>query len=124
MQIPSFQAGWLATALLLLNGCSKQPGAEVIESDANGYLCQKCGAKVFSERKVFLEKCPKCGADALSDVVGYFCSKDQHLTLRPRVSGPTGAAVCEQCQSPLKSAMVSPREKDLKGWGAEKTSQK
>ncbi len=112
----------LAGFLLLAAGCGKQTSMESVDSDANGYLCQKCNAKVYTPRKVFLEKCPKCSADALADVVGYFCVKDQHLTLRPKISGPAGAAVCEKCQTPLKSAMVSPREKDLQAWGAEKTT--
>jgi len=93
-----------------------------IETDAHGYLCQHCGAKFYTSRKVFLEsKCPKCQQETLVDVVGYRCGKDHHLTIRPRVSGPEGAAICEVCQMPLKNAMVSPREKDLIAWGATKT---
>jgi hypothetical protein len=55
-------------------------------------------------------------------VVGYMCEKDHHLTIRPRVAGPEGAAVCEVCGANLKNAMVSPREKDLLAWGAVKTT--
>jgi hypothetical protein len=93
-----------------------------IETDAHGYACRQCGAKFYTEQKVFLEsKCPKCQQQTLDDVTGYWCEKDRHLTIRPRVSGPAGAAVCEKCGAPLKNAMVSPREKDLLAWGATKT---
>lgn len=104
--------------LFLVAGCSKDPGMEAIETDANGYLCQKCRAKIFTDRKVFPEKCPKCNQDALVEVVAFKCPNDHHLTLRPKVSGPEGAAVCEQCQAPLKSAMVQPHKRDLETWGA------
>lgn len=112
----------LALVGFLIGGCSEDPRMESIETDAHGYLCQQCGAKFYTGRKVFLEsKCPKCQQYTLVDVVGYLCEKDHHLTIRPRVSGPEGAAVCEVCQTPLKNAMVSPREKDLIAWGATKT---
>jgi hypothetical protein len=112
----------LALVGLLIGGCSKDSRMESIETDAHGYLCQQCGAKFYTGRKVFLEsKCPKCQQDTLVDVVGYMCEKDHHLTLRPKVSGPEGAAICEVCQTHLKNAMVSPREKDLIAWGATRT---
>ena len=94
-----------------------------IETDAHGYLCLQCGAKYYTEQKVFLEsKCPKCQQDTLSDVTGYWCEKDKYLTIRPTVRGPAGAAICEKCKQSLKGAMVSPREKDLLAWGAAKTT--
>jgi predicted SprT family Zn-dependent metalloprotease len=111
----SLLAGLMA---LLLAGCSKDPGMESIETDANGYFCQKCQAKMFTARKVFLENCPKCKENALAEVLGYRCSNDQHLTLRPKVPGAAGAAVCEQCNAQLKHALVQPRKKDLAAWGA------
>jgi DNA-directed RNA polymerase subunit RPC12/RpoP len=124
-------AGWVRTVralriaglgcLLVFCGCSRDTSFDAIETDANGYLCMKCGAKLYTDRKVFLEsKCPKCGQDGLADVVGFKCVQDQRLTIRPKVSGPEGAAVCEQCGAHLKNAMVSPREADLKKWGATK----
>jgi hypothetical protein len=112
----------LALVGFLSGGCSKDSSMDSIETDAHGYLCQQCRAKFYTARKVFLEsKCPKCQQDTLVDVVGYLCEKDQHLTIRPRVAGPAGAAICEVCQTPLKNAMVSPRAKDLIAWGAIKT---
>jgi hypothetical protein len=116
--------GLLQAALmaLLLAGCSKDPGMDAIETDANGYFCQKCRAKMFTDRKVFLEKCPKCQADLVAEVVGYRCGKDQHLTLRPKVPGPEGAAVCEQCNASLKHALVQPKKNDLAIWGATKVT--
>jgi hypothetical protein len=113
----------LSVFLLGVASCSKDPGMAAIETDANGYLCLKCGAKMYTDRTVFLENCPKCKQDGLAEVVGYMCLKDHHLTLRPKVSGPEGAAVCEQCNAHLKSALVSPHLADLKKWGAIKTTQ-
>lgn len=104
-------------------GCKKDAATEAIETDANGYLCLQCGGKFYTARRVFLEsKCPKCGQETLADVVGFVCPKDQHLTIRPKVTGPQGAAVCEQCGEHLKNAMFMPREKDFKTWGATKTT--
>jgi hypothetical protein len=112
----------LTVVSLLITGCSKDAAMQSIETDAHGYACRQCGAKFYTEQKVFLEsKCPKCQQQTLDDVTGYWCEKDKHLTIRPRVSGPAGAAVCEKCGSPLKNAMVSPKEKDLLAWGATKT---
>jgi hypothetical protein len=119
-----FQALVPGVLLLLVGGCSKDPGMEAIETDANGYFCQKCRAKLFTDRKVFLENCPHCKEDGLVEVVGYRCAKDQHQTLRPKVSGPEGAAVCEQCSAILKNAMFQPHKKDLEAWGATKAGPK
>jgi len=95
---------------------------EAVESDANGYICLKCGAKLYTERSVFLgPQCPKCGAESLMDVTGYYCEKDKYLTIRPRRKDPQ-PIVCDKCKAPLANAMRSPREKDLKEWGATKTS--
>jgi hypothetical protein len=112
----------VAAVLLGATACKKDAALEAMESDANGYVCLKCGVKLYTERSVFIgPKCPKCQEDSLMDVVGYYCAKDQHLTIRPR-RGDRQGAVCEQCQQPLANAMHSPREKDLKAWGATKTS--
>jgi predicted SprT family Zn-dependent metalloprotease len=121
-QLLIFQSLLVGLMALLFTGCSKDQGMDAIETDANGYFCQKCRAKMFTDRKVFLEKCPKCKADALVEVVGYRCANDQHLTLRPKVSGPEGAAVCEQCNAQLKHALVQPHKKDLETWGATKVT--
>src|SRR5690349_5287916 len=126
-QRPTRQTGrWAAIAFGLLTwvltSCSGSSGFDSIETDAHGYVCLKCGVKVYTERKVFLEsKCPKCSEQTLVDTVGFKCSQDQHLTIRPKVSGPAGASVCEKCGAHLQNAMVSPREKDLIAWGATKT---
>lgn len=102
-------------------GCKQGAAADAIETDANGYVCLHCGAKFCTSRNEFLEsKCPKCQQYALAEVVGYRCEKDHHLTIRPRVSGPEGAAVCEICGTHLANAMVLPHEKDLMAWGAVK----
>jgi hypothetical protein len=51
--------------------------------------------------------------------VGYYCDKDQHLTIRAS-EGDRQGAICEKCQARLVNAMKSPREKDYKAWGATK----
>lgn len=90
------------------------------DSDANGYLCLKCGAKLYTDRTVFIgPQCPKCGEDTLREVVGYLCEKDRHLTIR---ASRSSGANCELCKTSLKNAMFMPKEKDLKSWGAVKTS--
>lgn len=120
-----FLAGLLAATSLSLAGCSKDPAQAAIETDAHGYLCQKCAGKFFTGPQVFLEsKCPKCQQEGLVEVIGYWCEKDQQLTIRPKVSGPEGASVCEKCSAHLMNAMVSPREKDLLPWGATKAGTK
>jgi DNA-directed RNA polymerase subunit RPC12/RpoP len=112
----------LAAALLSATGCKKDSAIEAMETDANGYVCLKCGVKLYTDRSVFIgPKCPKCQEDSLTEVVGYYCEKCQHLTIRSR-RGDRQGAVCDKCQQPLANAMRSPREKDLKGWGATKTS--
>ncbi len=124
------RAGSLCQAFLVWSvlmvaavSCKREEGFEAMETDAHGYVCLKCGGKFYTEQKVFLEsKCPQCQQDTLVDAIGYKCGKDQHLTIRPKVSGSEGAAICEKCGAHLKDAMVSPREKDLKTWGATKTS--
>jgi len=106
----------------LLSGCSKDPAMASIETDANGYYCIKCKVKLYTDRKVFLENCPKCGENGLVEVVGYVCDKDQHVTLRPKMSGPDGAAICELCGAGLKHSMVQPHAKDFEAWGATKAA--
>ena len=130
---PAFgRAGWkpgiafllacLTALALAASACKKDVAADAMETDANGYVCLKCGVKLYTDRSVFIgPKCPKCSEDALMTVVGYYCDKDKHLTIRAQRGDPHGP-VCEQCQAPLSNAMRSPREKDLKSWGATKTS--
>lgn len=118
----SFLLGLVFFVLCLaFTACKRDVAAEASDSDANGYLCQKCGAKLYTDRSVFLtQRCPKCQQDALAEVVGYECPKDHHITIRGR-SGERGSPLCEQCQAPL-GGMLLPREKTLKEWGATKTS--
>jgi hypothetical protein len=112
----------VAAVLVGATACKKEAALEAMDTDANGYLCLKCGVKLYTDRKVFIgPQCPKCQQDTLMDVVGYYCAKDQHLTIRAR-RGDRQGAVCDQCQQPLGNAMRSPREKDLKAWGATKAS--
>ena len=125
---PGFRLGlgvvalWLAALALLAAACKKDAALDAMDSDANGYWCLKCGVKLYTARSVFIgPQCPKCQQETLMDVVGYECPKDHHLTIRPK-RGDRQPLACEQCQGPLVNAMRSPREKDLKAWGATKTS--
>jgi DNA-directed RNA polymerase subunit RPC12/RpoP len=118
--------GWRTVLLCLallaasLTACNRDPGLSAIETDANGYLCLKCEAKFYTERTVFMgSKCPQCKENTLRQTVGYYCEKDQHLTIRAG-EGDRQGAVCEKCQAHLGNAMKSPREKDYKAWGATK----
>jgi hypothetical protein len=112
----------LFVIILGATACKKDAAMEAMDTDANGYICLKCDVKLYTGRSVFIgPKCPKCQEDSLTEVVGYYCEKDHHLTLRPR-RGDRQGAVCEKCQQPLANAMRSPREKDLKAWGATKVS--
>jgi len=113
---------FLALVAIGAVGCGKDPALAAIESDAYGFQCMKCNAKFFTDRKSPLgSKCPQCQQDYIEDAMGYWCEKDKHMTIRPRVPGPEGASVCEKCGVQLKNAMISPQEKDLKAWGATKT---
>ena len=114
----SFLVFGLVAALLAVSGCRKNVAEEASDSDANGYLCTKCGAKFYTKRSVFLgATCPKCKENGLVEVVGYSCEKDHHLTLKGRTNDRSGATACEKCGAPL-GGMQLPREKDLKLWGA------
>jgi len=104
-------------------GCKKDVARDASDSDANGYLCLKCGAKLYTDRSVFIgPKCPKCREDNLVEVVGYRCDKDQFVTIRP-ARGDSRGVTCEKCQASLANAMFLPRGKDLQAWGAAKTKQ-
>jgi hypothetical protein len=103
-------------------GCKKDVASDASDSDANGYLCLKCGAKLYTARTVFIgPKCPKCQEDRLVEVVGYRCAKDQFVTILP-ARGDSRSATCQICQASLGNAMFLPREKDLQAWGAAKAA--
>lgn len=111
---------WLVLLPFIAPGCKKDPVMEAVETDANGYVCLKCGAKLCTDRKVFIgPACPKCQEQTLMSVVGYLCDKDHHLTIRASRNDPVGP-VCEQCKALLNNSMYMPKEKDLKAWGATK----
>jgi len=111
----------IMVVFLDFTACKRDIAKEASDSDSNGYLCQKCGAKLYTDRSYFLTQiCPKCHQEGLAEVVGYECPKDHHITIRPQ-NGGRGSPLCEQCQGPL-SGMLLPREKTLKAWGATKIS--
>ena len=117
----SFLFFGFAFAALVGLGCKQDVARDASDSDANGYLCLKCGAKLYTERSVFIgPKCAKCQEDRLVEVVGYRCAKDQFLTIRP-ARGDSRSVTCEKCQASLANAMFLPRAKDLQAWGATKS---
>jgi transcription initiation factor IIE alpha subunit len=109
----------LAVFVSSLTACKKE-GLDALETDANGFLCLKCGAKFYTERAIFMgSQCPQCKENTLTQTVGYYCEKDKHLTIRASENDRQGP-VCEKCQARLVNAMKSPHEKDYKAWGATK----
>ena len=71
----------LAVALVMI-GCKKEVAVEASDSDSNGYLCLKCGVKLYTARSTFIgPHCPKCNEDTLMDVVGYRCAKDSVVVI-------------------------------------------
>ncbi len=103
---------------LITPGCKKDPAIAALESDANGYVCLKCDVKYYTPRTVFLgPKCSKCGNESVIDVIGYYCEKDKHLTIRPRRHDPQ-PVVCDICKGPVKDGMRDPHKSDLIAWGA------
>ena len=110
----------LLTVWMVLAGCSSSAVDEAGQSDANGYVCLKCGAKFYTERKVFAEKCPTCQTIDIKGVVGFVCEKDQHMIIGP---GGRDWVPCDQCGG-RTSALRLPKESELKSWGAEKKTRK
>jgi DNA-directed RNA polymerase subunit RPC12/RpoP len=114
----------LIISALGVSSCTKDIAQEASESDANGYVCLSCGAKLYSDRSDFLgPACPRCNQTRLVEVIGFRCPKDQHMTVQARTGARQEAAVCEICKGPL-AGMSLPRELDLKAWGAQKLSSK
>jgi len=46
----------LAAMSCLLASCKKDATFDALDTDANGYLCLKCGAKFYTERTVFMAR--------------------------------------------------------------------
>jgi Zn finger protein HypA/HybF involved in hydrogenase expression len=106
----------LLAAVNLFAGCGKSDVDRALDSDANGFLCLKCQAKFYTDRKVFPTRCPQCQNPKVELVMGFVCSDDKHITYAPQ---GRGSAACEQCKKPT-SALSIPREAELKAWGATK----
>jgi hypothetical protein len=100
----------------MLAGCSKEAEhGQLLNSDANGFICRQCKAKFFTARSVFADKCPSCQSPDVAEVVGFFCAKDQHLTLAPKAK----FANCEKCGE-ATGLIRLPTSADLLAWGATK----
>src|SRR6059036_1091369 len=57
----------------VFGGCKQRRIDQALESDANGYLCQVCKAKFYTDRAVFANVCPSCKSTQLAQVVGFVC---------------------------------------------------
>jgi len=102
--------------MFVTSGCKKNTIDQALETDANGYLCNGCKAKFYTERVVFANRCPSCKSMNLVQVVGFVCAADGHVTVGPR---GTGSLACEKCGK-VTSGLSIPKEVDFKAWGAEK----
>src|SRR3954468_3612140 len=107
----------LAVAFALL-GCSKKENrGELLNSDANGFLCRKCNLKFYTSRSIYADICPACKSSDVVQVIGFFCDKDQYLTLSPKAK----SAPCEKCSNPTGQVRL-PTAAQLSAWGAVKKS--
>jgi hypothetical protein len=105
----------LAFALL---GCSKEENrGELLDSDANGFLCRQCNLKFYTARSIYADICPACKSTDIVQVIGFFCDKDQHVTLTPKAK----SATCEKCSNPVGQVRL-PTAAQLTAWGAVKKS--
>jgi hypothetical protein len=103
----------------LLSGCSKEPAAgELLSSDANGFLCRACKAKFYTSRSVYADKCPSCKSGDVAEIIGFYCPKDQHLTLTPKAK----STKCEQCNEEIGQVKL-PTSQQLIAWGATKKTE-
>jgi hypothetical protein len=108
----------LAVAFALV-GCSKEENrGELLNSDANGFLCRQCKFKFFTSRSIYADLCPACKSSDISEVIGFFCDKDQHLTLSPKAKSTT----CEKCNNPVGQVRL-PTAAQLIAWGAVKKTE-
>lgn len=105
--------------LLTVFGCTKDaPQGELLNSDANGFLCRQCNAKFFTSRSVYADHCPSCKSADVAQVIGFFCDKDKHVTLTPKAK----SVLCEECKQVLGQVRL-PTAELLTAWGAVKKSE-
>jgi len=111
-RIGRFLAG--AALAALLAGCGDSAQKQVLETDANGFQCEACKAKFYTDADTFANHCPQCKQPQVQQVVGFVCPADQHVTVAPR---SRGSVRCEKCGKPV-SGLCIPKAKDLQAWGA------
>lgn len=111
-RIGRFLAG--AALAALLAGCGDSAQKQVLETDANGFQCEACKAKFYTDADTFANHCPQCKQPQVQQVVGFVCPVDQHVTVAPR---SRGSVRCEKCGKPV-SGLCIPKAKDLQAWGA------
>ncbi|MSU57515.1 MAG: hypothetical protein EXS35_04940 [Pedosphaera sp.] len=112
-----FCLGFCAAVLVVGSvGCGDKTVDDALTSDANGYLCKKCSAKFYLDRKFFPNRCPECKTPNYELVLGFVCPVDKHVTYAGK---GRGSHACEQCGK-VTSAILIPRAADLKAWGATK----
>jgi hypothetical protein len=54
----------------------------------------------------------------VAEVIGFFCDKDQHVTLTPKAK----SAICEKCNQPVGQVRL-PSSAELIAWGAVKKNE-
>ncbi|MDB6058076.1 MAG: hypothetical protein JWO95_1920 [Verrucomicrobiales bacterium] len=101
-------------------GCKKEdaPQGELLNSNANGFVCRQCNTKFFTSRSVYANHCPSCKSAEVAQVIGFFCDKDQHVTLTPKAK----SVLCEKCNQLIGQVRL-PSAAQLTAWGAVKKSE-
>jgi hypothetical protein len=103
----------MAFCLAFISSACSRP-ASVLTADANGYFCTKCENKFYTSSSSAVEKCPKCQAPNIEEVVAYVCPVDTEVII---VSRNMKGAICSKCGK-FTNEMKLPSKEDLKNWGA------
>ena len=106
----------LISLAVLMAGCGRNPVEQALQTDANGYVCQVCKAKFYTDRDTYANICPTCKSSRIAQVVGFLCPTDHHVSVGPR---GVGSLACEKCGQST-SGVAIPRSSDLQAWGAAK----
>jgi hypothetical protein len=107
-----------ALALAIVGCSNEQTSGELLNSDANGFLCRKCNFKFFTSRSVYADFCPTCKSPEVAEVIGFFCDKDQTVTLSPKAK----SAVCTKCGTQVGQVRL-PSSAQFVAWGAVKKAE-
>src|SRR5204863_776599 len=103
----------------LLAACGNKENS-ILEADANGYLCSKCGEKFFTGHNSYADQCPKCGSANIDELVAFVCPVDTQTMIVPK-SGK--GAPCTKCGK-FTNEKKLPSAGELTTWGARKVDGK